>query len=47
MRFLQLDQPLPALVDAKFTAAAEKQSLTFSATHVCVIRTTSGVPVRK
>lgn len=46
MRF-QLEQPLPALVDAKFTAAAEKQSLTFSATEVCVIRTTSGVPVRK
>ncbi|KAL0264622.1 bifunctional AP-4-A phosphorylase/ADP sulfurylase [Diplodia seriata] len=43
MRF-QLEQPLPALVDAKFTAAAEKQSLTFSATDVCVIRTTSGVP---
>ncbi|KAB2574225.1 Diadenosine 5',5'''-P1,P4-tetraphosphate phosphorylase 2 [Lasiodiplodia theobromae] len=43
MRF-QLEQPLPALVDAKFTAAAEKQSLTFSATEVCVIRTTSGVP---
>lgn len=46
MRFV-LEQPLPALVEAKFTAAAEKQSLTFSATEVCVIRTTSGVPVRK
>ncbi|EKG13917.1 hypothetical protein MPH_08916 [Macrophomina phaseolina MS6] len=44
MRFLHLEQPLPALVDAKFTSAAEKQSLTFSATQVCVIRTTSGVP---
>ncbi|EOD43020.1 putative bis(5 -nucleosyl)-tetraphosphatase protein [Neofusicoccum parvum UCRNP2] len=44
MRSFQLEQPLPALVEAKFTAAAEKQSLTFSATDVCVIRTTSGVP---
>ncbi|KAF2089235.1 Ap4A phosphorylase-like protein II [Saccharata proteae CBS 121410] len=41
---LSISQPLHSLVEAKFKTASAAKSLIFSATEVCVIRTTAGIP---